>query len=88
MTSSPEPKLTFHPEKKRLSMPVFPDMHAIAGGAHFTAGSEHVEEERDTTLKPVSSHIATSDVKLEGKRRQVVEDVLEVRRSAPLVRQA
>lgn len=60
----------------------FPDMRGVVGGAHFTAASEHIEEERET-LRPVSSHLSGSDVKLEGKRRQVVEDVMEVRRLRP-----
>jgi len=56
-------------------------MQALAGGAHFTAGSESLEQERE--LRKVSSHLNASAVKLEGKRRQVVEDVLELFCSRP-----
>lgn len=78
-SASPAPKLTFHPESKRRSLSMsFPDMRGVVGGAHFTAASEHTEGEREV-LRPVSSHLSGSDVKLDGKRRQIVEDVAEVR---------
>ncbi|KAG8934757.1 hypothetical protein FRC01_000438 [Tulasnella sp. 417] len=60
----------------------FPDMRGVVGGAHFTAASEHTEGEREV-LRTVSSHLSGSDVKLEGKRRQVVEDVMELFCSRP-----
>lgn len=82
-SASPAPKLTFHPESKRRSLSMsFPDMRGVVGGAHFTAASEHTEGEREV-LRPVSSHLSGSDVKLDGKRRQIVEDVAEVRITRP-----
>ncbi|KAG8896031.1 hypothetical protein FRC00_006592 [Tulasnella sp. 408] len=78
-SASPAPKLTFHPESKRRSLSMsFPDMRGVVGGAHFTAASEDTEGEREV-LRPVASHLSGSDVKLEGKRRQVVEDVMEAK---------
>ncbi|KAG8906839.1 hypothetical protein FRB99_006014 [Tulasnella sp. 403] len=82
MSRSPEPKITYHPDRKRRSLSLtFPDMHALAGGAHFSAATDHPDQERQ--LQPISSHLSNSDVKLEGTRKQVVEDVMELFCSRP-----
>ncbi len=77
MSLSSGPSLTFHPEPKRRSLSFsLPNMHSLVGGAHFTAASESTEHERE--LSKTTSILGSSDVRLEGKRRQVVEDVLQV----------
>jgi len=56
-------------------------MGSVAGGAHFSA--IHGQTDHEPELRKTYSHLSMSDVKLDGKRRQVVEDCLELFSSRP-----
>ena len=71
-SSASEPSITYNSER-RLSF-ALPDM-SVPG--HFSAVNADLEHENE--LRSTHSHLANSNVKLDGKRKQVVEDVLEVR---------
>lgn len=74
--------MTFHPEQSTLTsaLPSLPKPEALVAGARFSAAANAEKQREDAgPLKRTSSQLDVSDVQLEGKRRQVVEDVLEVR---------
>lgn len=83
-TQPGEPSLTFHPDEGATSvLPAVPDVQGLAAGAHFNAAVNAEKQMEDAgSLKRTHEHLDSSDVQLEGQRRQVVEDVLEVRYSA------
>jgi len=74
--SASEPSITYNSER-RLSF-ALPDM-SVPG--HFSAVNDDLEHENE--LRSTHSHLANSNVKLDGKRKQVVEDVLELFCSRP-----
>jgi len=77
-----EPTLVYHPEIKRRSLSfTLPDIQAYAGGAHYSASDERFALVREVSTS--SAYLATSKVKLVGKRKEVVRDVLELFCSRP-----
>ncbi|KAG9014798.1 hypothetical protein FRB94_008956 [Tulasnella sp. JGI-2019a] len=74
-----EPSLTFYPDQSAASViPAVPDIEGLAGGAHFNAAANLGKQLEDAgSLKRTVEYLDSSDVKLHGRRKRVVLDVLE-----------
>lgn len=77
-SSTQEPSLTFHPKEHAWTNGM-PNFEAFVAGAHFSAPSNAEEQREDggPLYRRASEELDTGAVKLKGRRRTVVRDVVE-----------